>query len=308
MNSRIALRKVLWTTSIATVLMAGGFDAASTRDDLIVTPAWLLQHVNDANLVLLHVGDKAEYDSAHIPGARYTGTRDVSGPPSGAPSLTLEMAPPDVLRSQIAALGVSDDSRVIVYYGKDWVSPSTRVLFTLLYAGLEHVSLLDGGMPAWTKAGGAVTTAVRPQITGRLSPLKVKPLIVDADFVKTKSGVAGFAVVDTRDAGFFDGRQQGGPMDHRAYGHIPGARSVPFSTMVNDDNTWKSPSELAKIFDAAGIAANDTVITYCHVGQQATATLFGALTLGHPVLLYDGSFEDWVRRGLPVETPAKQQP
>ena len=57
----------------------------------------------------------------------------------------------------------------------------------------------------------------------------------------------------------------------------------------------------------AGVEPNDTVVTYCHIGQQATATLFGALTLGHKVLLYDGSFEDWVRRDLPVENPAKRQ-
>jgi thiosulfate/3-mercaptopyruvate sulfurtransferase len=48
----------------------------------------------------------------------------------------------------------------------------------------------------------------------------------------------------------------------------------------------------------------DTVIAYCHIGQQATAVLFAARTLGHPVLLYDGSFEDWSRHaGFPVEGP-----
>jgi thiosulfate/3-mercaptopyruvate sulfurtransferase len=54
------------------------------------------------------------------------------------------------------------------------------------------------------------------------------------------------------------------------------------------------------------VKAGDTVIGYCHVGQQATAMLFAARTLGHPVLLYDGSFEDWSRHAdYPVENPAK---
>jgi thiosulfate/3-mercaptopyruvate sulfurtransferase len=69
----------------------------------------------------------------------------------------------------------------------------------------------------------------------------------------------------------------------------------------------KSAEELQGLFDAAGIKPGDTVIAYCHIGQQATAVLFAARTLGHRVLLYDGSFEDWVLRDLPVEaaTPRK---
>ena len=56
--------------------------------------------------------------------------------------------------ARLQALGISDDSRVVVYYGKDWVSPSTRVIFTLDYAGLgDRASLLDGGMPAWVRDG-----------------------------------------------------------------------------------------------------------------------------------------------------------
>src|SRR3712207_9545320 len=59
---------------------------------------------------------------------------------------------------------------------------------------------------------------------------------------------------------------------------------------------------LAKLFRDAGVAPGDTVVTYCHIGQQATAVLLAARLLGHPVRLYDGSFEDWARRGLPTET------
>ena len=54
-------------------------------------------------------------------------------------------------------------------------------------------------------------------------------------------------------------------------------------------------------------APDDTVIGYCHIGQQTTAMLFAARTLGHKVLLYDGSFEDWSRHtDYPVENPAKK--
>ena len=116
----------------------------------------------------------------------------------------------------------------------------------------------------------------------------------------------GFAVVDARAASYYDGTQEGGPKDHRKAGHISGARSVPFSEVSTPDLKLKSTEELAAVFSKAGVKADDTVITYCHIGQQATATMFAALTLGHPVLLYDGSFEDWARRELPVDNPSRK--
>ena len=67
----------------------------------------------------------------------------------------------------------------------------------------------------------------------------------------------------------------------------------------------KSQAELRALFDRAGIAPDDTVVGYCHIGQQATAMLFAARLLGHPVLLYDGSFQDWSRgTDAPVEASA----
>lgn len=274
--------------------------ARTARDTLLVTPSWLAAHLKDSHLVLLHVGDKAEYDRRHIPGARFVSTGDLSAAHT-PDTLTLEMPAADTLRARLAALGVSDGSRVVVYYGKDWIAPATRVIFTLEYAGLDAVSMLDGGMDAWTRDGHDVTdsqTEIRP---GTLSPVSIRPLVVDAAFVRTHAAVRGFAVVDARDTAFYTGEREGGPRDHRARGHIVGARSVPFASVAGEDLRLKPAADLAAIFHEAGIGPNDTVIGYCHIGQQATAMLFAAQTLGHAVLLYDGSFEDWVRRGYPVE-------
>lgn len=296
-----------WSILVLTVAVSAVGHAAPSRDQLVVSTAWLAQHASDPDLVLLHIGDKSAYDAEHIAGARYAGARDVSATPTGPDALTLEMPTADTLRSQLEALGVSDRSHVVVYYAKDAVSPATRIVFTLLYAGLERVSLLDGGMTAWVADGHPVTAAAPAAATGHLSPLKPRPLIVDADFVRTHSATSGFSIVDARATAFYDGSQEGGPRDHRKAGHIPGAHSVPFTEMVTSDLKLKPANELAALFRNAGVRDGDTVVTYCHIGQQATATLFGALTLGHPVLLYDGSFEDWARRDLPVDNPAKKQ-
>ena len=86
-------------------------------------------------------------------------------------------------------------------------------------------------------------------------------------------------------------------------GHVPGAVNIPFFTVTATDLTLKSADELTAIFEAAGIKKSDRVIAYCHIGQQATAVVFAARTLGIDAVLYDGSFQDWARRGLPVEVP-----
>ena len=88
-------------------------------------------------------------------------------------------------------------------------------------------------------------------------------------------------------------------------GHIAGAKSVPFTEITDDNLKLKSVPELNALFAKAGVKPGDTVVGYCHIGQQATGMLFAARLTGHPVLLYDGSFEDWsAHTSYPVETKA----
>lgn len=281
--------------------------AQDPRAPLLVSTAWVADHLKDANLVLLHVGEKPEYDAGHLPGARFVTLQDISVSDRTNPNgLVLEMPTPADLHDRLAALGIGDKSRVIVYYGKDWVSPTTRVLFTLDYAGLGAQSaMLEGGMPQWKAENRAMTTDLPAVTPGALSPLKIRPLVVDADWVNAHRQSRGIAIVDSRDTVFYKGIRAGGrpPQEQRA-GHIAGARSVFFGSLYDDKNMLKPAAELRALFTAAGVQPGDTVVTYCHIGQQATATLFAARSLGHPVLLYDGSFEDWSRRtALPVEKP-----
>ncbi len=294
--------------AIVALVVALSAPAHAQRESLLVTPAWLAAHLSDPKLVVLHVGDEAAYAAGHIPGARFVSLQQMSAPPSGTPPLSLEMSPPDLLRTQLTALGISNDTHVVTYWPKESIQSATRAIFTLFYAGVSNVSLLDGGMPAWVKDGHELTTVVPPSTPGTLSPFTPAPLVVDAAFVQAHVNAPGYVVVDARDAAYYDGTNIGGPADHRAAGHIPGARSVPFNQVVTADFHLKSAQELEALFARAGVKPGVTVVAYCHIGQQATATLLAARSLGHPVLLYDGSFEDWVRRGLPVDNPAKKAP
>jgi thiosulfate/3-mercaptopyruvate sulfurtransferase len=131
---------------------------------------------------------------------------------------------------------------------------------------------------------------------------------VDADFVRAHEKTPGFAIVDARNTEFYDGSQPGGQRGQtRKPGHIPGALSAPFDQFAVHDGQLKSNAEIQAVFDKAGVKPGDTIIGYCHVGQQATAMLFAARTLGHNVLLYDGSFQDWLKRGLPLENPKEKK-
>lgn len=308
--------QLLLTVLLAVPAIAGAQALAPAAPDprapLFVTTSWLSGHAKDANLVLLHVGDPKDYATAHIAGARLVSTQDVSVSDRSAGGLVLEMPSPDTLRAHLAALGVSDDSRIILYYGKDWVAPTTRILLTLAWAGLgDRTSMLDGGMGAWTADGHATTAELPAATPGTLAPLKIRNFVVDASYVQSMIGKPGVSIVDARAPAFYDGTQTGGSAaaPHKT-GHIAGAKSVPFSTVTDESARFRSPAELAELFSKAGIGPNDVIIGYCHLGQQATAMLTAARSLGHPILLYDGSFQDWsARADLPVETgPAKKAP
>jgi thiosulfate/3-mercaptopyruvate sulfurtransferase len=277
------------------------------RSKILVSTEWLASHLSDRNLVLLHVGEKAQYDKEHLPGARFVGLDDIADSDHETPgALMLQMPSGEKLREKLAALGISDASRVVVYYGDDWVTPATRVIFTLDYAGLgNQSSLLDGGMQQWKRENRPVTTAVPAITTGSLSALRTRPIIVDAEWVKSNIGKVGISVIDGRSASFYDGVQTGGGMrgvKHRT-GHIAGAKSVPFTEISDEKLFIKSPAELAALFAKAGVKPGDTIVGYCHIGQQATGMLFAARSLGYKVMLYDGSFEDWsAHKDYPVET------
>ena len=133
---------------------------AQSNAPSLITPAQLEPMLTERALVLLHVGDKAEYDAEHLPGARHIEPRAVAATPQQG-GLTLQLPTPADLETKLEALGISDTSRIVIYMGKDSISPLTRVVFTLDYAGLgAKTMVLDGGMPAWKAAGKAVTKDV----------------------------------------------------------------------------------------------------------------------------------------------------
>ncbi len=286
----------------AAVLFLPRLADATPRDRMLVSPAWLQQHLADPGLVLLQVGDRAEYDREHIAGARYLEVRSISG--RSATGLSLEMLPIAQLDSVLSTLGISAGSQVVVYFGSDWVSPTTRAWLTLQYAGLgDRASILDGGLPAWKAAGGPVSTDIpAPAGNTRLVTTPNQALIVDADWIRARLAAPQLRLVDARDPQFYQGLDAG---SGTRTGHLPGARSIPFTSVTDSVGRFLPDTALRRIFQEAGVSQRDEIVAYCHIGQQATAVVFAARLLGYNARLYDGSFQDWSQRDeLAVEGAA----
>jgi thiosulfate/3-mercaptopyruvate sulfurtransferase len=213
----------------------------------------------------------------------------------------LEIPSPARLDSVLESLGVTDGSRIVLYWGKDWYSPTTRVFMTLDYLGLgDRTSILDGGFAAWKAAGAPVTTEVAPVVRGTLTLNPRTDVVVDAKGVRSAIGDAKTAIIDARDQRFYTGEAQG---MHVREGHVPGARNLPFNTLIDDRGAFKSRPALEAMLDGAGATPGKRIIGYCHIGQQATVIYFAARLLGRDVRLYDGSWDEWSRlTELPVET------
>jgi thiosulfate/3-mercaptopyruvate sulfurtransferase len=280
----------------AAVLVSASTAEAATRDQLVVTPAWLASHAADKDLVILHVGSADGYAAGHIPGAHLVDAKllQVSGP-----ELKVEVPPADLLHRQMESLGISDNSRIIVYNETGEFQRATRVLFTLDVAGFgDHSSLLDGGLAEWKKTGHATSTEAASSEPGHLAPLDIQPKVVTAEFVQSHARTPGYDLIDARDAIFYGGMVAKMTGD----GHIPGARSLPYTKVFDSDGKLKPAAELKALFTAAGVKPGDHVVAYCQVGGQSSAVFFAARTVGIEPQLYDGSFEDWSKRKLPVET------
>jgi thiosulfate/3-mercaptopyruvate sulfurtransferase len=293
----------------ATLVLPIGVHAPQGGTSLLITPTELSRAIKDPALVVIYVGPRDDYDAGHIAGARFVQMQDLALPDApGTPDLTI----PDEadLRSRLEKLGISDGSRIVVVAGKDWVSPSTRIVWTLQAAGLgSRTQWLDGGTNAWKRAGLPLTKDAPPApVTGRLTIKADRSVVVDRDWVQSRLGTPGFKLIDARAPVFYDGPGMDHNGQHHDAGHIPGAKNFPFNTTTNDSLQYLPRETLAKKFAEAGVAPGDTVVAYCHIGMQATALLFAARLTGHPVKLYDGSFTEWEEKKLPIErsTPAKK--
>jgi len=256
----------------------------------------------DPSVVILQVGTPAQFAEAHVPGARPVALNDVSTPRQNG-ALILEIPDTPTLEAWARSVGISDASRrIVVVPVNDTLQSSTRVLFTLAFMGFaERVTLLDGGLAAWRASGAPVETGEAPALAPSSAPLTIRrdsSIVAVLDDVEAATRSRGQTIIDARLPQFYNGNGGGYPRP----GRIPTAVNVPLS-LVSEGGRLRTPDELRALFDAAGVKPGQPVITYCHIGQQATLLWFVARELGYEVRLFDGSFQQWSGTDLPLGSP-----
>ena len=271
---------------------------SAVRSELLVSTAWLAEHLDDPGVVVLHVApDRSGYDRGRIPGARFLPLGAIVVERDG---LANELPPVERLDSVFEAVGVSDDSRVVVY-GPPLAA--ARAFFTLDYLGHgDRTALLDGGVERWVAEGRPLSTEAPAFARGQFTPRPMSERVVDAAWVSERLGAPAVALLDARPAAEFAGDVAGAGIPRP--GHIPGARNVFWQRMIRspEDPTFLEPEALRALLRDAGIEPGDTVVAYCRTGVQASVAYFVARYLGYEARMYDGSFMDWSpREALPVE-------
>ena len=289
-------------TSILAVLGILPLQAQQGNPEILVCTEWLAGHMRDGSLVILHVGSQKDYESGHIPGARLVTLADISV--TDARGLRLELPSLQALEGALQRLGVTDASRIVVYPGTESVQSATRVWFTLDYLGLgDRAALLDGGLALWRAEGRPLNSQARSAVEGKLTARTSVERVVNAEWVHSHLNDPKVLMVDARLPEFYNGANAGGMP--RA-GRIPGARSVPFSSLLDERGQLKPAGSLHELLFPGGGPEPAVIVPYCHIGQQATLVYFVARYLGLNARLYDGSFQDWSMRSvLPVEPPPR---
>ena len=264
----------------------------------LVSTEWLAAHLRDPDLRILDASwympaagrnARAEYDAEHIPGARFFDIDEIADLRSALPHMA---PPPEKFISRMRAMGIGDGHQVVVYDGAGILS-APRVWWTFRLMGKTDVAVLDGGLPKW-KSEGHPLEDMPPIVRDRhMTVQRQAGLVKDVTQVAHASKLAEAEIIDARSEGRFKGTEPE-PRPGLRSGHIPGARNVPFQTLLTAEGTLKPADELRAIFEAAGVDLSRPAITTCGSGITAAVLSLALEITGHRNhALYDGSWAEW---------------
>ncbi len=263
-------------------------DAALGSEGLLIIDAtyFALDPARDA---------RAEYEAGHIPTAVHLDLKHLTDDDHALPGM---LPPADKFEGWMRALGLNDDSMVVLYDNAPHRT-SARAWWMLRMFGVRQVAILDGGLYKWVSEGRPIVGGPEEVEPGRFNAVPLAGAVRDLGTMQANLASGTEQVVDARGAKRFTGEEA----DPRglADGHIPGSLNLPYDRLLEDDGSFKTGAALQAAFDAAGVDLTRPLVTTCGSGVTASVLLFGAALLGKSDLaLYDGSWSEW---GALPETP-----
>jgi thiosulfate/3-mercaptopyruvate sulfurtransferase len=279
-----------------------------SRQDVLVTADWAEKNLGTDGIVFLEVDeDTTAYDGGHLPGAvKINWTTELQD------QVRRDIVDKDQFAQLLSAKGVSNDDTVVLYGGNNnWFAAYAYWQFKLY--GHANVKLLDGGRKKWELDGRTLTTDVveRPATT---YTAKDPDLSIRAFRDEVVDSIGKKNLVDVRSPDEFSGKILAPahlPQEQsQRPGHVPSAINIPWSKAANEDGTFKSDEDLAKLYAEEGYDAAKPTIAYCRIGERSSHTwvvLHELLGYGD-VKNYDGSWTEYGSLiGVPIElgAPAK---
>jgi thiosulfate/3-mercaptopyruvate sulfurtransferase len=278
--------------------------------DSLVSTQWLAEHLGEPALVVLdassHLPDakrdaRAEFASAHIPGARFLDLATLTDPESAVPAAVPTAAQ---FAARMQALGMNDGDRVVIY-DDSAVKTSARAWFMARMHGLKDVAILDGALGKWRAEGRPLESGEAAVQRGHFMASAGAGTVRFKAEMLANLGSRREQVVDARGRARFSG-EEGDFRPNVASGHIPGSCNLPYNLLFAHDGTFCSTKDLRRAFEDAGIDLHKPVVTTCGGGVTAAVLLFALHLLGKDdVALYDGSWSEWgTDPATPKETGA----
>lgn len=271
---------------------------------------WLADHLDSENLVILDASmppvtpvnnDSAPEEPACIKGARrFDFDNEICDKNTDLPHM---MPSADFFTEEVQKLGINKDSAIVVY-DRVGVYSSPRAWWMFRAMGHTQVAVLDGGLPAWKKAGFACDT--QPEsVAEHRGNFVAKPqdgLFCDSAHVLEATSDSHFAVIDARSEGRFKGMEPE-PRAGLRSGHMPNAINLPYAHVIVDGFVLPG-TKLDSVFSKL-VNKEQKLIFSCGSGVTACITALTAELAGYSnIAVYDGSWSEWglPSSGLPVET------
>jgi thiosulfate/3-mercaptopyruvate sulfurtransferase len=260
----------------------------------LVDTDWVAAHAVEANVRIVDMR-MGGYGEGHVPHAVYlspVAIRDANSPPTFLPT-------PAAFAQMMARLGISDATRVVVYDERGGIY-AARLWWILNYFGHSNVALMNGGWIKWTAEHRPTALDASTPAAGAFTPKPQPRWVATAADVVAAINKPGVKIIDARTAAEIEGKDL---RNIRRGGFVPSSVPVYWEDLLDPQaKTFKSAEDLAKLYEARGIAPSQEVIAYCQVGMRASVDLFALHLIGYDKLRnYYGAWEEWGNRDdLPI--------